>query len=117
MVTNTKKVINFLSAGRRPAASNRAKHGRFRTFRAAPRGLRLRHATKHLKRYNYDLSHLCCGFFWPRTGICRRNISGIYGISATNNLLAPHREPLWWVFFSFPEGTKCPDPSGGPRGP
>ena len=33
------------------------------------------------------------------------------------NLFAPRREPLRWVAFSFPEGAKCPDPSGGPRGP
>ena len=66
MVTNTKKVINFLSAGLRH--QKRAKHGRFRPFRAVPRGLRLRHASKHLKRYNYDFNHLCLRFLLAPDG-------------------------------------------------
>ena len=69
MVTNSKTyVINFLSAGLRPAASKHAKHGRFRPFRAVARGLRLRHATKHLKRYNYGFNHLCLRFLLSPNG-------------------------------------------------
>ena len=71
MAANGKKAINFLSAGLRPAGrrhQKRAKHGRFRPFRAVPRGLRLRHASKHLKRYNHDFNHLCLRFFLAPDG-------------------------------------------------
>ena len=67
MAANSKKLINFLSAGLRRHQKH-AKHGRFRPFRAVPRGLGLRQATKHLKRYNYGFDHLCLRFLLSRNG-------------------------------------------------
>ena len=37
-------------------------------FRAVPGDLRLRHASKHLKRYNYDLNHLYLRFLLAPDG-------------------------------------------------
>ena len=129
MAANSKKVINFLSAGLRPPPPQQllrnppwwhqkhAKHGRFRTFRAAPRGLRLRHATKHLKRYNYDFNHLCLRFllapnghlpteyFWYFWAFC--------GIFALNDLFALGRGRCGGLRFLFLRAQKLPTPRAG----
>ena len=127
MAANSKKVINFLSAGLRPPPPQQllrnppwwhqkhAKHGRFRTFRAAPRGLRLRHATKHLERYNYEFNHLCLRFLLALDGrLPTKTFLVFLGISARNDLLAPGRGRCGGLRFLSQRAPFTPTPRAGP---
>ena len=117
MVTNRKKVINFLSAGLRRRHQKSAKHGRFRPFRAVARGLRLQHATRHLTRYNYDFNHLCLRFLLaPDWRLPTEYFWHFWAFLPEMTFLPPVEAVAVGCVF-FPRGRHLPRPLGRGLGP
>ena len=101
----------------RPRHQKRAKHGRFRPFRAVPRGLRLQHATRHLKRYNYDLNHLCLRFLLaPDWRLPTEYFWHFWAFLPEMTFLPPVEAVAVGCVF-FPRGRHLPRPLGRGLGP
>ena len=94
-----------------------APQGYFRPFRAVPGDLRLRHATKHLKRYNYDLNHLCLRFLLAPDGHLPTEHFWYFWAFVPEMAFLPPVEADAVGCVSFPRGRHLPRPLGRGPGP
>ena len=117
MATNSKKVINFLSAGLRPAESKTRQTRPFPAVSGRPRGLRLRHASKHLKRYNYYFNHLCFRFLLAPDGHLPTEHFWHFWAFVPRMTFLPPVEAVAVGCVFFPRGRKNSLPLGRAPGP